>query len=46
MIVNRKIIKEQNLKKLFSIETHFHKNLSQKSYQWGTQLNKNKAQKH
>ena len=39
IIVHRKNSKKQNskTKNLFSIENRFHKNLSQASYQWGTQ---------
>ena len=39
MIVHRKDTKKQNTKlnKLISIENVFHKNLSQRAYQWGTQ---------
>ena len=38
MTVNRKDNRKQNpkRKRIFSIENHFHKNLSQRSYQWGT----------
>ena len=39
MIVHRKDFRKQNSKLniLFSIENVFHKSLSQRTYQWGTQ---------
>ena len=45
MIVHREVFRKQNseLNKLFSIENVSHKNLSQRTYQWGTQGIKQKT---